>query len=123
MIPQFVDKPDGPDLEHLRQWLGANGFKQSSMFWCSTQQMPVPGWQRELPVGRCSLLIVFLHSAPSWAPGPVRENRERGSGCLCVPCALVLQLAVGSRVRPPAPGHGWEKDRPCPNHTDRSVSG
>lgn len=32
MILQLVDILDGPDLEHLRQWLCANGFKQSCMF-------------------------------------------------------------------------------------------
>lgn len=31
MILQLVDILDGPDLEHLRQWLRA-GFKQSCMF-------------------------------------------------------------------------------------------
>lgn len=31
MILPLVDVLDGPDLQHLRQWLHANGFKHSSM--------------------------------------------------------------------------------------------
>lgn len=61
-------------------------------------------WQQGLPVGHCSLQILFLHSAPSWAPEPARENRESGSHCLRVLFALIPQLGVGTKVHPPCFG-------------------